>query len=471
MRRRIRASVGVAVVALAAIAAALPLNGAAAPQQQGPAVVGGYFASWDVYGRGYEVKNIPADGVTHLNYAFGMETADGLCAPADPWADFQRPIWDGANSVDGVADDPSNPNQHLFGNFNQLRKLKAAHPNLKILISVGGWTLSKYFSDVALTQASREKFAKSCIDTFIKGNLPTGGWPENAGGPGAAAGLFDGIDIDWEYPVCCGNDGNVNRPEDRHNATLLFQELRKQLDAAAAGTGQPYLLTAALPAGNVRSIGSFELPDVAKTLDWINLLTYDFHGSWDPWTNFNSPFALDPADPTPAEFKPYFNTTGTVDFYLANGVPADKLVVGIPFYAKQYIRVPTGSNAGLYQSFDNTGLSPDTLQWDATPTPTYHDLIDVAKILTPSSSIGNNAKGLQGYARYWSEQAGEPWLYNASTPRFGQNVGVFISYDDPHSVAERAHYVQSRHLRGAMFWEVSQDDNSHDLVNALSQLR
>ena len=160
-----------------------------------------------------------------------------------------------------------------------------------------------------------------------------------------------------------------------------------------------------------------------------------------------------------------------MDFYLSHGVPADKLVVGIPFYAKQYIRVPTGSNAGLYQSFDNAGLDPNTLQWDATPTPTYHDLIDVAKILTPSSSVGNNAKGLGGYARYWNEQAGEPWLYNPSAPRFGQNVGVFISYDDPHSVAERAHYVQSRHLRGAMFWEVSQDDNAHDLVNALSQLR
>src|SRR5436309_8450911 len=170
MRRRIRVSVGVAVAVAAAIAVALPLNGAAAKQ---PSVVVGYFASWDVYGRGYEVKNIPADMVTHLNYAFGAETADGSCVPADPWADFQRPIWDGASSVDGVADDPSNPDQHLFGNFNQLRKLKAAHPDLKIVISVGGWTLSKYFSDAALTQASREKFAKACIDTFIKGDLPT----------------------------------------------------------------------------------------------------------------------------------------------------------------------------------------------------------------------------------------------------------------------------------------------------------
>jgi chitinase len=461
MGGRIRTSglLGVLVLGLAAAALA-PLAGATARAHD--SVVAGYFASWDIYGRNYHPKDIPADKVTHLNYAFGTPTAAGLCVPADPWADFQRP-YPAAESVDGVADDTADPNQRLFGNFNQLRKLKAAHPELKLLISVGGWTLSKYFSDVALTPEARAKFAKACIDTFVKGDLPTGGWPEQAGGPGAAAGLFDGIDVDWEYPVCCGNAGNVERPEDRHNATLLFEELRRQLDALGHETGKSYLLTAALPAGNVRSAGSFELASVGRILDWINLLTYDFHGPWDPWTNFNSPFAVDPADPTPADVKPFFNTTGTVRFYLSQGVPASKLVVGIPFYARQYIRVPHG-NRGLYEPFDNTGLTGDTLDWDKTITPTFHDLVDVAKIVTP------DGHGLAGYSRYWNRPAGEPWLFNPATERFGEQVGVFISYDDPQSIAERVDLVQRRQLRGAFFWEISQDSDAHDLVNALSPI-
>ena len=111
----------------------------------------------------------------------------------------------------------------------------------------------------------------------------------------------------------------------------------------------------------------------------------------------------------------------------------------------------------------STGLDPNTLQWDLTPTPTYRDLIDVAKIVTPSSSIGNDAKGLQGFTRAWDPLAGEPWLYRAGDQRF-------ISYDDPHSIAERTQLIRSGHLHGAMVWELSQDSNDHALLDALSPL-
>ena len=104
-------------------------------------------------------------------------------------------------------------------------------------ISIGGWTGSKYFSDVAATAASRKAFVASCIDLIIKGNLPGGGWPEGAGGPGAAAGLFDGINIDWEYPGIDPGNGAHHSPQDRHNATLLLKEFRRQLDELGAATG------------------------------------------------------------------------------------------------------------------------------------------------------------------------------------------------------------------------------------------
>jgi chitinase len=173
--------------------------GAGVPTASPSRVIVAYYASSDIYGRNYHPKDIPADLITHLNYAFAGPTAAGTCAPSDPWADYERP-YPASESVDGVADNPSDPNQHLFGNFNQLLKLKASHPNLRILISLGGWSLSTYFSDVAATPDSRARFVQSCLDTFIKGNLPAVSSPTSAGGNASAAGIFDGIDLDWEFP-------------------------------------------------------------------------------------------------------------------------------------------------------------------------------------------------------------------------------------------------------------------------------
>ena len=193
-----------------------------------------FFANWDRYGRGYLVNQIPADRLNVIDYAFATVTPEGQCALTDPWSDYQAPTWSGTDSVNGVADDPSNLDQHLFGNFNQLLELKAAHPDLRVEMSIGGWTGSTYFSDAAATAASRQAFVASCIDLIIDGNLPTGGWPTQAGGPGAAAGLFDGINIDWEYPGIDPGNGAHHSPADVANATALLREFRTQLDAAGA---------------------------------------------------------------------------------------------------------------------------------------------------------------------------------------------------------------------------------------------
>ena len=154
-----------------------------------------------------------------IDYAFSNIAADGTCSSADSWADWQKPV-DAASSVDGTADTGA---QAIAGNFNQLRELKKAYPKLKIVMSIGGWTESTNFSAVAATPESRAEFAQSCIDMYIKGNLP-------GAAPGAAAGIFDGIAIDWEYPDEVGN-GNPHGPQDTHNFTLLLQELRNQLNA------------------------------------------------------------------------------------------------------------------------------------------------------------------------------------------------------------------------------------------------
>jgi chitinase len=452
MQLRIGIAVLAAIVALAAAGA-----GSAAPEKGAPSQVrAAFFANWDRYARGYFVKDIPADRLNLLDYAFAFPTSSGTCGLSDPWSDYQAPT-PADQSVDGVADDPNDPNQHLFGNFEQLRKLKAAHPNLRLVMSIGGWTGSVWFSDVAATQASREAFVSSCIDLVVKGNLPTGGWPPQAGGPGAAAGLFDGIDIDWEYPGIDPGNGAHHSPEDRHNATLLLQEFRRELGAL----GRHYLLTVDMPGGNVNSTGSWELPQVASTVDWIDLLSFDYHGNWDPLTDFNSPLLLDPLEPPVGggALQVTWNTTGSISYFLANGVPPDRLVVGIPFYGKEYDGVGATNN-GLYQPH---GAAPGN------DSPTYHNLVDTGLVdanLVPiyPPVLTRDGVGINGFTKYYDQPARAPWLYDPTL-----NGGTFISYVDPSGVRQRVALVGALGLRGAFAWEISNDDDAHDLVNALAR--
>ena len=265
----------------------------------------GYFVQWGIYGRQYFVKNLETSGaaakLTHLLYAFeNIDPVNLTCLsgvtkgttanPQDPnqgdgagdaEADYSRPF-SAAQSVDGVADTGW---ESLRGNFNQLKKLKAKHPNLKVLVSLGGWTYSKYFSDVAATDASRKKFVSSCVDTWIKGNIAAYG---GAGGPGTAAGIFDGIDIDWEWPGSAdGHPGNHWSPNDKNNLTALMAEFRTQLDAYGATTGKRYQLQAFTPADPAKVAAGWDLSKIFSYLDVANVQGYDFHGSgsdnsWEP---------------------------------------------------------------------------------------------------------------------------------------------------------------------------------------------
>jgi chitinase len=451
-----------ALLCASAASAGGPPSLPGAPQQ----VHAAFFANWDRYARGYTVAQIPADRLDVIDYAFAKPAADGTCALTDAWSDYQAPTA-ALDSVDGVADDASDPNQHLFGNFEQLVKLKAAHPGLRVVMSLGGWTGSTYFSDVAATAASRQAFVASCIGLIVDGNLPTGGWPTQAGGPGAAAGLFDGVDVDWEYPGKDPGNGAHTSPADTHDATLLLQEFRRQLDAAGAANGRHYLLTADLPAGNVNA-STWELPQATRPLDWVNLETFDFHGSWDAITDFNSPLTVDPREPPVGggAIQATWSTAGSVAYYLLNGVPAGKLVVAVPFYGKRYVGVPA-ANDGLFQPFS---VQP----WPFNDTPTFHELVDTGltdanlNVVGPTAlaaphGLAGAAQGINGFTAHVDRLAGAPWLYAPAV-----DGGTFISFLDPRAIAERARLASLAHLRGLWAWEISQDDDAHDLVDAMT---
>jgi chitinase len=440
MRRRLAPGIGLTAVALgcAALLATTPAATAApAGDHHRSYRKVGYFTQWGIYARGFFVKNLVSSGaaarLSHVNYAFANVSEDGRCFEAnqagegDAWADYQRPA-SAAESVDGVAD---SPDQALKGNFNQLRKLKARYPHLKVLLSIGGWTWSTYFSNAALTSASRQAFVASCIDLFIEGNLPQLGSVE--GGPGSAAGVFDGIDLDWEWPGSPGEPGNVVRPEDKRNFTLLLAEFRRQLDAHGRRSGRHHQLTAFLPADPAAMDAGYQGDRIFRHLDFATVQGYDFHGTWESTTNHQSAIRVPAGQPV----LPDFTATRTIDAWVARGAPRSELVLGVPFYGRGWTGV-TGGGDGLFQPA--AGAAPGTFEAG------YEDYHRLAAL--PAS----------GFTVYRDDRAGFAWLFDGNT---------FWTFDDPAVMRLKTAFIRRERLGGAMMWSLDGDDANGALVDAI----
>jgi len=293
----------------------------------------------------------------------------------------------------------------------RLHALKSRNPQLKILISVGGWGADG-FSDAALSDESRARFADSAAQLIARHQL-------------------DGIDIDWEYPGLA-DAGIRSRVEDKQDFTALLLALRKRFDQLADAQhrrNNPYLITAAL--ADREFVANIELARVGAVLDWVNLMTYDFHGSLTKTTGHHSALRRS-ATSAPDERS----VESAVAQFVAAGVPARKLVIGVPFYGKEFLDAQA-TNRGLDQPF--TGRVP-VYSWRQL----VADFID-----------------RNGYARYWDDTAQVPYLWNAQTR-------AFVSYDDPQSLAIKADFVKAHHLGGMMYWEQSQDADG-ELLTALAR--
>ena len=295
-------------------------------------------------------------------------------------------------------------------NFRRLNTLKQKNPALQLLISIGGWSWSENFSNAVLTDSLRKDFAISAVNIIRKNNL-------------------DGVDIDWEYPGIPGEEGNVYRPEDKKNFTLMFEALRKELNLLEKETGKKKLLTTAT-GGFSSFLNQTEMGKAQQYLDYINLMTYDYY----PWKVASHHTNLYASKANPSENS----ADKAIKAYINAGVPPSKLVIGLAFYGKN-LKLTAGSQKGLGDSIASTANH-------------------FGKGFTFLKDSVINKKG---FIAYRDEEAKAPFLFNSATKQF-------ISYDDEWSVANKCEYVIKYQLGGVMFWEYHSDSKGY-LVNQITQ--
>ncbi|MEU7832577.1 glycosyl hydrolase family 18 protein [Nonomuraea sp. NPDC049129] len=382
-------------------AASAQVTGATTGCTGGGNKVLGYFVQWGVYQRGYHVKSIDTSGsaakLTHINYAFGNVT-NGQCAIGDSYADYDR-FYQAGESVDGVAD--TWDAGALRGSFNQLRKLKKKYPNLKVLFSFGGWTWSGGFGQAAQNPTA---FANSCYNLVEDPR-----WAD----------VFDGIDIDWEYPNACGLSCDSSGPAAFKN---VMSALRSRF-----GSGN--LVTAAITADGT-SGGKIDAADyggAAQYVDWYNVMTYDFFGAFAAQgpTAPHSPLTSYAGIPTPG-----FYSDNAIQKLKSKGVPSNKLLLGIGFYGRGWSGVTQSAPGGTA-----TGPAPGT----------YEQGIEDYKVLkTRCPATGTVAGTAYAYC------GGQWW-----------------SYDTPSTIGGKMSYSKSQGLGGAFFWELSGDTTGGELITAM----
>ncbi|MGB2569665.1 glycosyl hydrolase family 18 protein [Micromonospora citrea] len=370
------------------------------PPNPGGKKVVGYFAQWGVYGRNYHVKNIHTSGsaakLTHILYAFG-NTTGGRCTIGDSYADYEK-AYTAADSVDGVADTWDQP---LRGSFNQLRKLKKMYPHLKVIWSFGGWTWSGGFTQAAQNPAA---FADSCHKLVEDPR-----WAD----------VFDGIDVDWEYPNACGLTCDSSGPNAFKN---LVGALRTKFGSSA-------LVTAAITAdgSNGGKIDATDYAGAAPQLNWIMPMTYDYFGA------FNAQGPTAPHSPLYSYAgipQQGFWSDAAIQKLKSKGIPSEKLLLGIGFYGRGWTGVTQTAPGGTA-----TGPAPGT----------YEQGIEDYKVLKNTCPATGTVAGT-AYAK-----CGANWW----------------SYDTPSTIGGKMTYAKNQGLGGAFFWELSGDTGNGELIGAI----
>ena len=371
---------------------ALPHPGA----RHGSRLLVGYFNNTSIYSPApFYVRNLLMSGsaarLTQINYA-SASVRNGRCSLADPVADIET-TYTAQNSVDGTADDPAS---EFRGYFHQLEELKRKFPRLKLVISLEGRA-----TDFAIDARpeNRVAFVRSCIDLYLRGQFADGV---------KKAGLFDGIDVDWESP----------QQDDAANFHALIAEFRRQMNAVRPGL----VLSIAVN----ESPSAFPGTDFAKVepqVDQVGIMNYDYAGPWSQTTGLLAPL-FNPPDPGHKA-----SIQLSIAAYKAAGIPARKLLMGLPFYGYGWTEV-SDSNNGLFQA--GRAMRGDH---------PYH----MIRSLALSSQV------------FRDPVSQAPWLYD------GQE---FWTYEDPTSVMYKVSYASRQGVGGVMIWELSGDTSDAELLNS-----
>ena len=376
-----------------------------------------YFPNWGVYSESHNnltVGDIPWDKVTVINHAFFTVSKDFKLESTDKDADFEKSFpnsegWD---------------QEQLRGHIGEYKYYKSKYPNVKVLISVGGWTRGENFHDMAKTKENRKIFIDSIIDFLKK-------YP-----------FIDGIDIDWEYPgenrQKDPNDeydkGCPGGPEDKENFTLLLKEIRQ----AYKDNNLPDKMLTIANTGNYEKLQLQEPDKYIEYLDFINVMTYDFHGAFEKQTNHHAPIYYNEDDPT--RYNKYtFCAEDALKMYVKEyNIPTEKLNVGSPFYSRGWSEVDdsTGTN-GLF----STATKAYKGSWDSVTSPGGQ---------IPWFQI-KEMENKDGWKKYWDDKAKVPYLYNKS-------LKSMITYEDEKSLKERCNFVIKNNYGGIIVWEITGDD-------------
>lgn len=402
-------------------------------------VVASYFVEWGVYGRNYHVMDMPAKKLTHVLYGFipvcgpnqSLQQANpgGYSALVQQCAgkqDYEVVVHDKYAALEKSYpgdkwDDP------IRGNFGQLIKLKKANPHLKVIPSIGGWTLSDPFYSMANDSANRAVFVSSVINLLKTYDF------------------FDGADIDWEYPGGGGANGSLGSASDRQAYVYLMRDLRQALDNLETETGREYELTSAIGAAPSK-IDAVNYADAQMYMDYIFAMTYDFYGAWSSQLGHHAALYNYRYNDSENEQEGFYGD-GAISNLIAAGVPPQKLVLGAAMYGRGWKGV---TGAELDRPFTGQGNGPSKGTWE-------NGVLDYKDIVRNYLG-GTNGSGVNGYQYYYDETAEAPYLWNAVT-------GTLISFDNPRSVTAKGNYVKQQGLGGLFAWEIDADNG--DIIDAM----